>query len=117
VGAPENRRRHFRLRYPPGAGPLLLTGGGEFRVTELSERGLCYSPGLATTLLGESLAGVLRFECGAEARVAGAVTRTSLAATAVRLARGVGLARMLAEQRRILRDFPSFLRPGAGEPD
>lgn len=110
-----NRRRHFRLRYPPGAEPLLHADGTTRRVAELSERGLRYSDGGRTATLAERVVGVLRFPDGTELPVEGAVVRAVGGWVAVRLTRGVHLRRMLAEQRRVLRDYPGFLRPADPE--
>lgn len=104
-----NRRANFRLRYPPGAGPLFVVGGTSFRVVELSERGLQFSSDGPTPT--EEVAGALKFPDGAEIAVAGAAVRAVRGQVAVRLTRGIPLGRVLAEQRRIMRSFPDFL-PG-----
>lgn len=108
-----NRRGHFRLRYPPGAGPLLLIDGAAFRVVELSERGMQFANGTRTPIPDERVSGELEFDDGTAAPVAGTALRAAGGRTTVRLTRGVGLRRMLAEQRRILRTFPDFLRTSA----
>ena len=109
-----DRRGHFRLRYPPGAGPVLTTDGTTRAVAELSERGMRFSDGGRTATLAERVAGVLHFSDGTELAVEGAVVRAVGGWTAVRLTRGIHLGRMLSEQRRILRDYPGFLRPLEG---
>jgi hypothetical protein len=109
-----NRRGHFRLRYPPGGGPVLTTDGTTRAVTELSERGLRFSDGGRTATLADRVAGVLHVPDGSELAVEGAVVRAIGGWIAVRLTRGVHLGRMLSEQRRILRDYPNFLRPVEG---
>jgi hypothetical protein len=108
-----NRRRHFRLRYPPGAGPVLVIGTAAFPVVELSERGLQFTEGSRALLLGERLTGALRFAEGSELAVEGVVARITGPRTVLRLVRGVSLSRMLAEQRRILNDYPLFLQTGS----
>ncbi|MBN9120245.1 MAG: PilZ domain-containing protein [Planctomycetes bacterium] len=110
-----NRRGHFRLRYPPGAEPVLTTGSTARTVVELSERGLRFSDGGRTATLAERVSGVLRFPDGTELAVEGAVVRSVGGWIAVRLTRGVHLGRMIAEQRRILREYPGFLRPVGDE--
>ncbi len=42
-GEETNRRAHFRLPYPHGAGPLLTIGKKQFAVIELSEGGLKFA--------------------------------------------------------------------------
>ncbi len=105
-----NRRGHFRLRYPDDAGPLLLTGGGAFRVVELSERGMQIANGSQGPAEDERVTGELQFEDGTKAPVAGTVLRAAAGKLTLRLTRGVGLRRMLAEQRRIIRTYPDPLR-------
>lgn len=116
VTDPLNHRNHFRLRYPPGAGPGLTTDDGQTReVAELSERGLRYSDGGVTATLATRVAGTLRFPDGTELAVEGTIVRAVGGWIALRLTRGVHLGRMLAEQKRILRDYPGFLRPADAE--
>ena len=110
-----NRRGHFRLRYPTGAGPLLLTGGAAFQVIELSERGLQFAGETSDPVPDEQVSGDLQFADGTTAPVAGIVLRSAGERTTVRLTRGVGLGQMLAEQRRVLRAFPDFLRTNTGK--
>jgi hypothetical protein len=107
-----NQRGHFRLRYPPGAGPVLTTNGTTRAVAELSERGLRFSDGGRTATLADRVAGVLHFPDGSELAIEGTVVRAVGGWIAVRLTRGVHLGRMLSEQRRILRDYPDYMRPG-----
>lgn len=110
-----NQRGHFRLRYPPGAGPVLTADGAAREVVELSERGLRYSDGGHTATLAARVTGVLRFADGGTLAVEGTVVRAVGGWIALRLTRGVHLGRVLAEQRRILREYPGFLRPLAAE--
>ena len=105
-----NRRRHFRLPYPPDAGPVLEVSGAALPVLELSERGLHLAHGDRTAGPGERVGGLLRFPDGTEVPVEGVALRTVGDFVTVRLNDGVGLDRMLAEQKRILRDYPDFLR-------
>ena len=106
-----NRRRFFRLSYPPGAGPLLVTAGAALPVVELSERGMQFTHENHTLAPGERVAGKLRFEDGTEAPVDGVVVRTVWSRVVVRFVRGVLFGRMLSEQRRLLRHYPQFFNP------
>ncbi|MBM3978737.1 MAG: PilZ domain-containing protein [Planctomycetes bacterium] len=103
-----NRRAHFRLPYPPGAGPVLELGGARFEVTELSEGGLRLAPAADSPAHGARVSGVLHFDAGVEQRIEGTVKVAD--GVVLILTRGVELSRMLTEQRRILRAFPDFLR-------
>lgn len=108
-GGEANRRAHFRLPYPPGAGPLLVIGERQLAVTELSEGGLKFDRGEFAIAAREHVDGTLRFAGGDELPVKGVVSRLEGPLAVVRLKDGVSLERMLAEQRRILRAFPDFL--------
>lgn len=103
-----NRRNHFRLPYPPNAGPVLKLGTQEFRVLELSEQGLRVATE-SRLPQNNHISGALRFDDGEEIEIEGTMARTH-AFTVVKLTRGIGLPRMLAEQRRILAEYPDFLR-------
>jgi hypothetical protein len=96
---------------------VFVIGDAVFRVIELSERGLQFTEGSRDLLLGVRLIGVLRFDDGSEMSVEGIVARIVGPRTVLRLVRGVALGRMLAEQRRILRDYPNFFRTGADARD
>jgi hypothetical protein len=109
MDAGANRRKHFRLPYPPGAGPVFVLGGRALPVVELSERGLRLSVHERVPAVGEELAGTLRFPDGSEVPVAGTVVRAGGTWAAASLSVGVGFDRMVSEQRRILREFPEFL--------
>lgn len=110
-----NNRSHYRLQYPQGAGPVLITDGVAREVAELSERGLRFSDGGVTATLAARVAGTLTFPDGSELAVEGTVVRAVGGWVALRLTRGVPLNRMLAEQKRVLRDYPDFLRPADSE--
>jgi hypothetical protein len=107
-----NRRGHFRLRYPPGAGPGLAVGATKFPVVELSERGLQFTEGSRAFVLGERVTGTIQFADGNSLAIEGIVARIFGPRTVLRLVRGVAFGRVLAEQRRILRDYPLFLQTG-----
>jgi hypothetical protein len=77
-------------------------------VVELSERGLRFVAVAQQPGAGRPLAGVLRFADGTELLVEGTVSRFVAGSVAMRLTRGVSLGRMLAEQRRIIRNYPDF---------
>jgi hypothetical protein len=112
-----NRRKHFRLPYPIGTGPQFVTGDAAFPVVELSERGMHFTCGAQAPAPGKRMVGSLRFPDGTEVPVEGIVVRTVWSRVVVRLVRGVALGRMLAEQRRVLRDFPTFLKTSSEAPE
>lgn len=106
-----NRRQHFRLPYPPGAGPLLVSCERTFIVVELSERGLQVVVDTHALVAGERLSGILHFPDDCDTAVKGVVLRIYERRAVLRLVDGIGLDRMVSEQKRILRAYPEFLRP------
>lgn len=103
----ENRRCFFRLRYPAPARPCLRTCGSLYDVTELSEKGLRFlvdQPDLFTAP-DLVLDAVILFPCSNTCRVYGRVHRVEGNEVVVYLDARIPLSRMMAEQRRVVRDF------------
>ena len=109
MGGRVNRRKHFRLRYPLGAGPLLVIGEKQFQIVELSEGGLQFTFEDSALVVGESVTGKLRFAGGIELPVTGKLVRVDEGRVAVELTTKVGQDRIISEQKRIIRAFPDFL--------
>lgn len=112
----QDRRAFFRLRYPPAERPVLHVGDREYVVLDLSEGGARVAvpadPGLAA---GDAVEGVVRFRTGEQAGVKGTALRVEGGQAALQFAVGVGQRRMVAEQRRLLREYPGLFRGSGGE--
>jgi len=103
----DQKRAFYRLRYPEAARPGVRIDGRDGAVAELSEGGariVLAGDGVGP---GQRLVGVVRFTDGGTARIAGEVQRLDGDEVVLILSVGVSLKRMLAEQQRLLRDYPS----------
>jgi hypothetical protein len=60
----ENRRRHFRLEYPPGERPMLKVRKYEFDVVDISQSGLRFLDDQGVKL-GKWVSGIIIFPDGA----------------------------------------------------
>src|SRR4051812_27835552 len=102
------RRACYRLRYPVSARPVAYTGNRLYDVAELSETGVRLVFGGAGPAVGAAVSGYIRFHDGRATRFQGVVLRHEGGEAVLRLAVGVDLARMLAEQRHLLRIYPTM---------
>jgi hypothetical protein len=69
----QNRRQHFRIRYPVGEGPRFVSGSSISEVLECSERGIRVRPAGESPVLGDSISGKIAMCHGAQLSVAGTV--------------------------------------------
>jgi hypothetical protein len=102
------RRRFYRLRYPEEERPVALAENRVFRVAELSEEGVRIVLADGQPAVGVAFAGYVRFPDDQVATVEGVVLRHEGAEAVVYLTVGVPLRRMLAEQQRLIRLFPTL---------
>jgi hypothetical protein len=101
-------RAHYRIIYPLGDRPRLELGGRQHDVVDCSEGGLRFQmTSGAPPELGESVRAVVRFHEGREVEVEGPVVRVQGGHVALRLARGIPLAVILAEQRYLRAHYPT----------
>jgi len=107
----QHQRAFYRIQYPGPARPRLeTTSGSELEVFDCSESGLRYvlPPGTEPPALGTAIAGVVRFQTGAEVEVHGTVTRLHEDSVAVRLTREAIPFRVILDEQQYLRR--NFLR-------
>lgn len=106
----EQRRAHFRLRYPEKDRPRFARGADAFLVTELSEGGmrlhLAEPKGQWTG--PASIDGHLRLASGARLEVSGEFLREADGEVVFQLQRGVDLHDMLEEQKFLVRKYPAM---------
>jgi hypothetical protein len=105
-GARDNRRGFYRLRYPEAERPRVEADGLVAAVTELSEGGMRVVAGDFRVAVGCRVAGEVCFADGEAAWVDGTVLRHDAGEAILQLTVGVPLARMVAEQKRLLRLYP-----------
>jgi hypothetical protein len=102
------RRAHYRLRYPEVERPLVQTGVQDFAVAELSEAGLRVVLGGQTPPeAGAPFRGFLQFRDGEVLLLRGDWLRVEGEEGIIHLSTGISLRRMLDEQRRLLRQYPT----------
>ncbi len=104
----KNRRRFFRLEYPIAAGPKLVSSGVQLEVLDISEQGLRLkfkTESELTFSVGSPFAGSLTFPDGESLLVFGIVQRINEEQVSVQLRRPIPLQIIMAEQRRIIRNF------------
>lgn len=107
----EQQRAYFRLWYPQVARPALVIGDRKFEVTEISEEGVRIAiSGSFGREENESFSGTIQFSNGESDPVAGTVRRSSPKEVVASLSRGISLKRMMSEQIRIRKNFPTALR-------
>lgn len=102
------RRKQFRLHYPPQERPLLVVDDVEYMVNELSEGGM-----QALFLDYDSppdaypFDGVIRYVDGEEMLVTGRVLRSHAQGFSVKFEQGVSLRRIMHDQLRLKKKYPS----------
>lgn len=100
----ERKREYYRVVYPTQEQPELTFGGRAARVMDCSERGLrCrVAASSPVPLVGDRVAGTVRFFAGEEIDVAGRVVRAEDEVIALSLdSPGIPFRIMLREQRRL----------------
>lgn len=104
AGKGRERRRHFRLRYPIQKRPFIEINDHVCQLTELSEGGLRFWCDDWRAPLGEDVTARVHFDDGTTVILVGAeVTRQDKDEIVLVFRDGVSLARMVREQRRIIR--------------
>jgi hypothetical protein len=100
-------REHYRLRYPLPARPRLVVGAREFVVNELSEGGcrVLWEPEWDSCFVAPSQV-VFRFHDGAEVNTLANQLRIDSGEVVLSLEPRVSLKVIIAEQRRVLKEFP-----------
>lgn len=101
----DERRRHFRLRYPISVRPPIEIDGNVFSVVDLSEGGLKFHGSRSTyPAAGTNVVGKIQFSDGTRAEVRGQMVRVTVGGDCVlQLTQGVPLARMMDEPRNMIR--------------
>lgn len=100
-------REHYRLRYPVPARPRLAVGAREFAVTELSEGGcrVLWEPDWGSCFITPSPV-VFRFHDGTRVNTLATHLRIETDEVVLSLEPPVSLKVLMAEQRRLLKEFP-----------
>jgi hypothetical protein len=113
---PQNKRRYYRLQYPEVERPSVWFKGRCYEVTEVSEGGVMVLLGDGCAVRpGQSFVGVIEFQDGETNSIVGVVLRIVENKMAVKLAKGISLRRMMAEQIRLRKKYPMLFESKAGE--
>jgi hypothetical protein len=109
----ESRREYFRLPYPISTGALLKVGDANYKVDEISERGLRVVTGVGRFPLNSRVQGVLMLTAGLRCMVSGTVLRVDDNSFVVLLDKGPTCYDVIREQRHVARNFPDW-KPHSG---
>ena len=102
-----NQREYFRLSYPRRMMPTILIDETEYRISEISERGLRIQvQTLAGFPPGGEVTGIITFKDGARIEISGVTLRWDKREVIVAPLEGVTFRRIVIEQRSLIREFP-----------
>ncbi len=104
----QTRREYFRLPYPVTTGAVLLLEGANYKVDELSERGLRVVTGVGRFAVDTRIEGVLTLTAGLSCRVAGRVLRVDEHSFIVQLDKGPSCYDVIREQRHLAKTHPEW---------
>jgi len=103
-----SRREYFRLPYPITSGAVLLVDGTNYKVGELSERGLRVLSGVGRLAVETRISGTLTLTVGLSCAVTGTVLRIDEDSFVVQLERGPSSYDVIREQRFVAKTFPDW---------
>jgi len=103
-----SRREYFRLPYPVSIGAVLVVDGANYKVGEISERGLRIISGVGRIPVDAHFEGTLTLAMGLNCPVKGTVLRIDEDAFIVGLERGPSSYDVIREQRFVSRMFPDW---------
>jgi hypothetical protein len=103
-----SRREFFRLPYPITSGATLAVDGANYRVGELSERGLRVVSGVGRFPVDARIQGTLTLAMGVRCPVSGTVLRIEDDAFVLKLERGPTSYDVIREQRFVAKTFPDW---------
>ena len=103
----QQRRRHFRLRFPFRERPAIVAGSAEFDILEISEEGgRIESSDDAATVFGKAVKVRVRFRDGAEVATAAYILRHDAGELVLKFTRPIALKVIVEEQRRLIQKYP-----------
>jgi len=103
-----SRREFFRLPYPVTTGATLSVEGANYKVGEVSERGLRIVSGTEKFSPEAEVQGELILTLGLRCKVSGRVLRIEDGAVVVKLERGPSTYDVIREQRHLTKTFPDW---------
>ncbi|HEU5135270.1 MAG TPA: PilZ domain-containing protein [Steroidobacteraceae bacterium] len=103
-----SRREFFRLPYPVTSGATLESGDTNYKVEEISERGLRIVADAAQFPLETDVEGTLVLTMGLRCKISGKVLRVEGGVVVVKLERGPTTCDINREQRHLSKTFPNW---------
>ena len=103
-----SRREYFRLPYPITSGAVLAVNGTNYKIGEISERGLRIVSGAGRLEVDARIEGILTLTMGSRCQVEGTVLRIDGKDLIVRLDRGPTSQDVMREQRHLSKTFPDW---------
>jgi len=103
-----SRREFFRLPYPVTTGATLAVEGTNYKVGEVSERGLRIVSAADKFPVEAAVQGELILTLGLRCKISGKVLRIEDGAVVVQLERGPTTYDVIREQRHLTRTFPDW---------
>ena len=103
-----SRREYFRLPYPITTGAVLTVNGTNYKVDELSERGLRIVTGVGRLPQDTPIEGTLALVMGTRCTVQGVVLRVDDNAFIVRIDKGLKGYDIMREQVFVAKSFPDW---------
>jgi hypothetical protein len=104
----KSRREFFRLPYPVTAGATLVVEGTNYKVGEISERGLRVVTGVGQFPVDTRIEGTLTLSMGQRCPVSGTVLRVEGDAFVIKLERGPTTRDVMREQLFMAKAFPDW---------
>lgn len=103
-----SRREYFRLPYPISTGAVLFVEGANYKVDELSERGLRVVTGVGRFPVDSPVDGMLTLTAGLRCKVSGRVLRVDDNSFIVQLEKGPTCYDVIREQRHLAKTHPEW---------
>ncbi len=94
----EQRRKHFRLVYPPAYAPTIKISGHRFFIIDLSEQGIRFYNPFRIRMPEDIFSGEVQLHEGPPIKVVGRVIRITPTDVALSLIRGVPYKTIMDEQ-------------------
>ena len=103
-----SRREYFRLPYPITSGATLVVDGANYKVRELSERGLRVVAGFGRFPVDAPVEGTLILTMGVRCPISGSVLRVEDDSVVLKLERGPSTRDVIREQLYVAKAFPDW---------
>jgi hypothetical protein len=104
----QTRREYFRLPYPVSTGAVLTVGDANYKVDEISERGLRIVSGVGRFPVEAAIQGTLTLTAGLKCPVSGKVLRVDDHSFVVQLEKGPTCYDVIREQRHLAKTHPHW---------